>query len=126
MKRLLFFIPPLAALLLAAACKQVFQNHSAEIMTIDRSQIQPYFRYGKHWYYDLDDFVSRLAEDASYRNFSNMLNQVVVYKDATEQFIDIDIEKYSGLSIYIPRPEYTVLNNFYKTLDWNKATGLVP
>lgn len=111
---------------LAAACKQVFQNHSAEIMTIDRSQIQPYFRYGKHWYYDLDDFVSRLAEDASYRNFSNMLNQVVVYKDATEQFIDIDIEKYSGLSIYIPRPEYTVLNNFYKTLDWNKATGLVP
>ena len=51
---------------------------------------------------------------------------MVVYKDATEHFIDVDIKKYSGLSIYIPRPGYTVLNNYYKTLAWNKATGLVP
>ena len=111
---------------LASVCKPIFLEHASEIMTLDRSRVQPYFRYGKHWYYDLDDFVSRLADEAEYASFKIALDKAVVYKDATEHFIDIDINKYSGLSIYIPRPEYTVLNNFYKTLAWNKATGLVP
>jgi len=37
----------------------------------------------------------------------------------------VEIKHYSGLSIYIPRSEYTVLNNYYRTLAWNKAAGLV-
>ncbi|MBR5100529.1 MAG: hypothetical protein IKX34_04415 [Bacteroidales bacterium] len=110
---------------LAAACKPIFQAHRDQILTIDRSQIQPYFRFNKHWYYDIDDFVGRLATDAEYRTFLSALNQTVIYKDATESFLSIDITHYSGLSIYIPRPEYTVLNNFYKTLQWNQTTGLV-
>jgi len=111
---------------LAAACKPVFQNHASEIMTLDRSKVQPYFRYNKHWFYDLDDFVGQVASDSEYAAFVSALAQTVVYKDATENFIDIEIKKYSGLSIYIPRPEYTVLNNYYKTLAWNQASGLVP
>lgn len=111
---------------LAAACKPVFQEHSAEIMTLDRSGVQAYFRNGWHWYYDLEDFVSQLADREQLNEVIRALNAVVVYKDATEHFIDVDIKKYSGLSIYIPRPGYTVLNNYYKTLAWNKATGLIP
>ena len=110
---------------LAAACKPIFQQHHDQILTIDRSSIQPYFRYNKHWFYDLDDFVGRVATDAEYRTFISALDQAVIYKDATESFLSIDITHYSGLSIYIPRPEYTVLNNFYKTLQWNQSTGLV-
>ncbi len=110
---------------LAAACKPIFQQHREQILTIDRSRIQPYFRFNKHWYYDLDDFVGRVATDAEYRAFIAALDQTVIFKDATESFLSIDITHYSGLSIYIPRPEYTVLNNFYKTLQWNQATGLI-
>ena len=110
---------------LARACKPVFQNHREQILTLDRSQIQPYFRFNKHWYYDIDDFVGRVASEAEYRDFVAALDRVVIYKDATEAFLSIDITHYSGLSIYIPRPEYTVLNNYYKTLQWNQATGLV-
>jgi len=110
---------------LAAACKPIFQQHREQILTIDRSKIQPYFRFNKHWYYDLDDFVGRVATDTEYRTFISALDQTVVFKDATDSFLSIDIKHYSGLSIYIPRPEYTVLNNFYKTLQWNQATGLV-
>lgn len=110
---------------LAAACKPIFQQHREQILTIDRSRIQPYFRYNKHWFYDLDDFVGRVATDAEYRAFISALDQTVLFKDATEAFLTIDITHYSGLSIYIPRPEYTVLNNFYKTLQWNQATGLI-
>lgn len=110
---------------LAASCRPVFQNHQDQIMTIDRSQIQPYFRYDKHWYYDLDDFVGRLASDSEYASFASALDRTVVFADATEQFLGIDMIHCCGLSVYIPRPEYTVLNNFYKTLDWNRDTGLV-
>ena len=110
---------------LAAACKPVFQSRQDQILTIDRSDIQPYFRFDKHWFYDIDDFMGRIADEAQYQAFAKALNNAVVYKDATEQFLSIDITHYSGLSIYIPRPGYTVLNNYYKTLSWNQATGLV-
>ena len=110
---------------LAVACRPIFQNHRDQILTINRSGIQPYFRYDKHWYYDLDDFVGHVASDSEYRSFITALDRAVIYKDATEAFLSIDINNYSGLSIYIPRAEYTVLNNYYKTLQWNRATGLV-
>ena len=110
---------------LASACRTVFQNHREQILTLNRSGIQPYFRFDKHWFYDLDDFVGTVATDSEYRSFIAALDQAVIYKDATEAFLSIDIKHYSGLSIYIPRPEYTVLNNYYKTLQWNRATGLI-
>ena len=110
---------------LAAACRPVFQNHREQILTMDRSSVQAYFRFNKHWFYDIDDFVGRVATDDEYRTFLAALNGAVIYKDATEKFLSIDIQHYSGLSSYIPRPEYTKLNDYYKTLQWNKATGLV-
>lgn len=110
---------------LAAACKPIFHNHQEQILTLDRSVVQPYFRNNRHWFYDLDDFVGRVASESEFQAFSSALNNVVIYKDTTPYFLEIDIVHYSGLSIYIPRPEYTVLNNYYKTLAWNQATGLV-
>ena len=110
---------------LAEACQTVFRNHQEQILMLDRSKVQPYFRYNKHWYYDIDDFVQQVADDSEYQAFNRALNQVVIYRDATDYFLDLQISHYSGLSIYIPRPEYTVLNNYYKTLAWNQATGLV-
>ena len=110
---------------LAAASKTVFQNHQSQILTLDRNKVQPYFRLNKHWYYDIDDFVGQIATDSEYRSFADALEKTVIFKDSTESFLSIDIKHYSGLSIYIPRSEYTVLNNYYKTLQWNQATGLV-
>ena len=110
---------------LAASCRPIFQNHQSQILSLDRSRIQPYFRFDKHWFYDLDDFIRNVADDSEYADFAGALDDSVIFKDTTESFLTIDIRHYSGLSIYIPRAEYTVLNNFYKTLEWNKATGLV-
>ena len=110
---------------LAAACKPIFQQNQQQILTLDRSRVQPYFRFNKHWFYDLDDFVGLVSDEAQYTTFISALDQAVIYKDATPEFIGIKIQHYSGLSIYIPRADYTVLNNYYKTLAWNQATGLV-
>lgn len=110
---------------LANACQTVFRNHQDQILMLDRSHVQPYFRYNKHWFYDIDDFVQQVADDGEYQAFNRALNQAVIYRDATDYFLDLEISHFSGLSIYIPRREYTVLNNYYKTLAWNQATGLV-
>ena len=58
--------------------------------------------------------------------FNNALNDCVIYKAATERFMDvIRINSHSGLSMYLPYKECAYLNNYYKTLEWNKATRLV-
>lgn len=110
---------------LAAACRPVFQLHQDRILTLDRSGVQPYFRFNKHWFYDLDDFVQQVATDAEYQQVRQALAGAVIFKDSTDKFLSIEMKHVSGLSIYIPRSEYTVLNTYYKTLAWNKATGLV-
>ncbi len=110
---------------LADACRPIFRDHHDEILSIDRSPIQRYFRCNEFAFYDIDDFVGRVADEREYRAFAAALNDVVVFKDATDYFFNINIEHYSGLSIYIPRANYTYLNNYYRTLQWNQATELV-
>ena len=66
-----------------------------------------------------------LSEDHKER-LKTALEGCVVYKAATPEFIsDIKLEKHSGLSMYLPFTDRGYLNNFYRTLEWNKATGLV-
>lgn len=92
---------------------------------VNPSDIQGYFRFNKHWFYDFDDYISRIASADEYASFTEALSRAVIYKAATERFLNITIKKYSGLSTYIPNPEYVYLNNFYKTLRWNIATEMV-
>lgn len=111
---------------LAAACKAVFDGRQEQILDLDRSDIQPYHRFrNMYWFYDLDDFIGRIATDEEYRTFLAALGRAVPVKDATDYLIDLRIRHYSGLSIYIPRRGYTDLNGFYQKLQWNEATGLV-
>lgn len=109
----------------AVACKPIFLNNQDRILTLDRSKVQRYFRFDKHWFYDLDHFVSQVASDADYQRFRAALDGAVIFKDATDEFLGIPMKHVSGLSVYIPRAEYTVLNNYYRTLSWNEASGLV-
>ena len=53
------------------------------------------------------------------------LAECISYKAATPSFLGIAIKNYSGLSMYLPGAGDTQLNEFYKTLAWNKATNLV-
>ena len=53
------------------------------------------------------------------------LNGCISYKAATPYFLELQINTYSGLSMYLPSVGDAQLNEFYKTLAWNKATNLV-
>ena len=117
---------------LAMACKKIFESYRTDLANIDRSSVQEYYRSGSNgynyrWFYDLGSIISNCntgEEDTEV--FDRALQSSILYKASTYMFMsDIQIKTHSGLSMYLPYPDRTYLNNFYKTLKWNKATGLV-
>lgn len=115
----------------AAKAKEIFEKYGNEgnlnSKLIDTTQIQKYYRGKKHWFYDLNGLMQQLAgEDA--KEFTNALNQAVVYKATTPAFLETSINsaKFSGLSTYIPSPRADAeLLAYYRKLLWNKDTGYI-
>ena len=110
---------------IASAAKDIFSQYRDKISTVNINGIQPYFRGNKHWFYDINDFISQLAPADEAATFAKALEKAVIYKAATPYFIDIPIKSFSGLSTYIPYFNETELDNYYKTLEWNKVCGMV-
>lgn len=112
---------------LAQTCKKMFDKYRSGISMLNTvSGIQPYFRSGHHWFYDLEDILDKAGINADDRTeLSRAINSSISYKATTAQFLEIRINTYSGLSMYLPGAGDASLNEFYKTLAWNKATNLV-
>lgn len=83
--------------------------------------IQRFDRFSRALLFDLGDYVERIASVQEYARFEGQLGKTVLYKAATPYFISFPINKFSGLSSYIPQSYYPDLNGFYKTLEWNTS-----
>lgn len=112
---------------LADVCRPIFDNHRLEIKSLDPNRVQGYFQYGWAWFYDMGDIIRQVSYPEEYALFERSLNNAVVYKAATPAFmsIKIDIDRYSGLSTYLPDERNVRLNAYYRNLKWNQATGLL-
>ena len=118
---------------LAEACKEVFESRRSQIAALEgKSIVQPYYQktystlHG--WFFDLESVVINSgASQEQLAKVKNALDQCVIYKAATETFFttQIKIDHHCGLSMYLPYKNRTYLNDFYKSLEWNMATGLV-
>lgn len=117
---------------LAEVCRELFEKYREPMRLVDPETIQRFYRYDYHWFYDLTDIVAKSgAADEELQALNDALEQCVVYKAATPEFMgSFSIETFSGFSMFFP---YTKLGNvhefalqqYYKTLKWNIATGLV-
>ena len=115
---------------LSTLCKTLFSKYSSEIAGLDPSTVQRYYRYDKHWFYDLEDILVKAGiSESEHRSLTSALDGCVIYKAATEEFLynygGFKIETFSGLSMYLPCNGSAFLDNHYKDLAWNKATLLV-
>ena len=119
---------------LAQSAKKIFSTYRNGLNSLQATRnVQQYYRRENEekqkWYYDLGDIVYKCGISEEDRDeFDRCLDDAVIYKAATEYFIDTDFKmlSHSGLSMYLPFSENRdYLNTFYKTLEWNKATGLV-
>lgn len=115
---------------LQGVCKTLFSQYRPQIATLIPSKVQRYYRQSHHWFYDLEDILVKAGITSTERKqLESALAKCIVYKAATDAFLEafggFKIEMYSGFSMYLPCNGSAYLNNFYKTLDWNKATELV-
>ena len=112
---------------LASTCRYLFEKYREEISALDPSKVQRYYRSSYHWFYDLYDIVAKAgASKEELQQLQTALDQCVVYKATTRKFMNaFTIDTYSGLSMYLPCNGSIELDKYYRTLEWNKATGLV-
>lgn len=111
---------------LAASCKSLFSKYRNQISLVNAANVQGYFRARKHWFYDLTDILRQSGiPEADMTDYNKAMSNCVLYNAATDTFINFDIRTHCGLSMYLPADGNSELDEFYKTLSWNKASGLV-
>ena len=114
---------------LAAEFSGIVARHRDDIYNLKEEDVQGYFRYGRHWFFDLDHIVENVTESTELSRFRAALDKAVIYKAATAGFMlnkgGFYIYHYSGLSSFIPMYDEQFLNNYYSKLKWNRATSLV-
>jgi Clostripain family. len=110
---------------LAHRLKQLFENNTTSIHPFDRTSVQGMDTYQEQYCFDLADFVDTVFPETDKSLFTDQLNKAVVYKAHTPMFLsEYEIKTYCGLSCYIPHPSREDLNNYYKTLQWCKDSGM--
>lgn len=112
---------------LAVTCRSLFERYREQIAVLKPGSVQRYYRSDYHWFYDLADIIAKSGASAEeMASLNDALNECIVYKASTPSFMgSFDINIFSGFSMYLPSNGSKELDKFYKTLQWNKATGLV-
>ena len=117
---------------LALVCRDLFGKYREAIRSVDPSAVQGYFRFGRHFFYDLEDILIKSGIDAGERTaLEQAVDACVIYRAATPSFIKtgssgFDINVFSGFSMYLPADGTSFLDDYYKAhILWNDATGLV-
>ncbi|MBO4585620.1 MAG: hypothetical protein J5675_03370 [Bacteroidales bacterium] len=112
---------------LADICKTLFEKYRKIISTMNSSRVQGYFRYNRHFYYDLQDILVKAGIDQDEAaQLQNALDQCVIYKAATDIFLSITINTACGFSMYLPANGSKYLDKYYTSrLAWNRDTELV-
>ena len=110
---------------LAEVCRTIFSAHRAELDQLDPDEIQCFGRYSIHrYFYDLEDIMDHLGLSAQeMADFRNVMYDCIIYKATTGKMIYLEIDKFCGLSSYCTNK--SVYDDFYRTLAWNQATGMI-
>jgi hypothetical protein len=109
---------------LAREIKRLIEANDFSISSFDRLSVQRLDVYDEMYHFDLLDFVNKAFPFADKNAFVKQLNQTVLYKNSTPQFImQYDINTYCGLSCYIPHLQRQDLNEYYQSLKWCEDSG---
>jgi len=112
---------------LAEICRTLFEKYRSSILALDGNRVQGYFRYNKHYFYDLRDILVQAGITWSEEQELNAaLEACLLYQAATPYFLNLSLSRVCGLSMYLPSMGTDFLNHFYQDqIAWNKATQLV-
>jgi hypothetical protein len=115
---------------------QIIADNSEAIKALatnskNRQNVQGYFqpKYSKNHglFYDVESILQESGASAeTMGRLREALADCIICKYATPTFLNaFDIRTHSGLSMYLQDPDRYILNDFYKTLEWNNTTHIV-
>lgn len=111
---------------LASICKDMFAKYRMSINKLSSWSVQGYYRANRHYFYDFLDILEKAgANEQELISLRNILQESIPFRAFTTSFIEIKIERSCGLSMYLPSQGSAYLDNYYRNLAWNKASGLV-
>lgn len=116
---------------LASCFRKIVEKYGDRVPDMDISDIQYLDRFRNHICFDLEDFLDKLDIDNEYlTEFRLQLERCIPYKVSTpyifkDTFDEIKIDRYCGMSVYIPVREYDShgLNEDYRKTEWSINTG---
>lgn len=111
---------------LAQTCSGLFEKYRSQIRSVNPSDVQGFFRFNWHWFYDLKDILVQSgisSEDLA--ELQEALDECVVFDKATANFLSFKIRTHCGMSMYLPADGSAQMNVYYRELAWNKATNLL-
>lgn len=116
---------------LAQIVNEILKDKTEEdiyALSLSNMQILEYLTYSSpHMLYDFDDFIKYLANEEQYQRFTTCMEKAVISKYATPYsyyaalYGARKIERFSGLSVFVPQSSLTKLSDWYKQLAWYKA-----
>ena len=111
---------------LATTCANIVALQRTAMKSVSRLSVQHYFyKDSKDYFFDFGHYFEKFATADQLTTFNAQLDKAVPFKKATEKFIGLKIDHFSGLSIYIPDARYVNLNAYYANLDWNKKVKII-
>lgn len=94
---------------------------------LDVTQLQVYHTDNvPQVFFDSGDVVENLCTTDEYQVFKTQLNKTVLYKAATDKFVNLAIDQshFSGLSMYVPLTKWTEYPEYiyyFATMEWSKV-----
>ena len=113
---------------LAEAFSAILEAHRDALSVSLCNTVQRYYYSSSslRFFYDLRDLAEQLGASAGeLADLDAALAACIPYHAETPTFFDLPLERCCGLSVYIPDPRREQLNDFYRTLAWNRRVRLV-
>jgi hypothetical protein len=100
-------------------------NDTAHLQYVDANLIQQFSTRKNGTLFDLDNFITSVSTNETYYlEFHKALSQSVFYKACTSNILEnLQINTFSGMSIFIPDTFNSQYYDFYKNFDWYKNSS---
>ncbi len=111
---------------LAQEFKKILKNNPLNPESVDRKNLQMYDRLTEHVFWDIESVATALGTAQDLISFTAALENTVVFKKATEDFITIPIKSFSGLAVYLPVSTLPRTQTAFESTSWNVFLDWIP
>ena len=111
----------------ATQAKLIFDANRDKIQALNLSKIQPYFRYDKHWFYDINDFMVNLVGESAASAIYGSAQECrccKIYNRENDRFNYTFFLNFPVSALISTIRQTVNLMLFYQNYAWEKAVNM--